>query len=72
MAVMHRSYSDAPLTAISTETARAVVEAHALGRKVFHAHTTADYEVALSAGVDVLAHSSFEPLSPGARETHPR
>ncbi len=64
LAVMHRSYSDKPIPAISVKAARAVVEeSHALGKKVFcHAHWPEDYDVALEAGVDALMHSCFEPL----------
>jgi len=64
LAIMHRSYADAPLAALEGPAARAVVaEAHALGlRAVAHAHSVADYRSALAAGVDALMHSSFEPL----------
>jgi imidazolonepropionase-like amidohydrolase len=64
LAVMHRSYADRPLPAISEPVARAVVdEAHRSGLRVLaHAHSVADYRVALAAGVDALMHSSFEPL----------
>ena len=64
LAIMHRSYGDAPLAALTVPVARALVEeAHVLGlRAVAHAHSVADYEVALAAGVDALMHSSFEPL----------
>jgi len=64
LAVMHRSYSDQPLPAVSEPVARAVVDqAHRSGLRVLaHAHTVADYRVALAAGVDALMHSSFEPL----------
>lgn len=64
LAIMHRSYADAPLAALGEPVARALVaEAHALGlRAVAHAHSVADYRVALGAGVDALMHSSFEPL----------
>jgi imidazolonepropionase-like amidohydrolase len=64
LAVMHRSYADQPLPAISEPVARAVVdEAHRTGLRVLaHAHSVADYRVALGAGVDALMHSSFEPL----------
>jgi imidazolonepropionase-like amidohydrolase len=64
LAVMKTSYSDRPLPAVSEPVARAVVEhAHRSGlRALAHAHTNDDYRVALSAGVDALMHSSFEPL----------
>ena len=64
LAIMHRSYGDTPLPALPEPVARAIVrEAHALGlRAVAHAHSVADYQVALGAGVDALMHSSFEPL----------
>jgi len=64
LAVMHRSYADLPLPAITEPVARAVVdEAHRSGLRVLaHAHSVADYRVALAAGVDALMHSSFEPL----------
>ncbi|MBU1671792.1 MAG: amidohydrolase family protein [Actinobacteria bacterium] len=66
LAIMHRSYSEKPIPAVSLEAARAVVEeAHAHGRKVFcHAHYPEDYDKALEAGVDALVHSCFEPLEP--------
>ena len=64
LAVMHQSYSDKPLPAVTEPVARAVVdEAHRSGLRVLaHAHSVADYRVALAAGVDALMHSSFEPL----------
>lgn len=64
LAVMHRSYADRPLRAMDVPTASAVVaEAHNLGLRVLaHAHSNADYRVAIAAGVDALMHSSFEPL----------
>ena len=64
LAIMHRSYGDRLLPALTPTVARAVVdEAHRLGlRALAHAHTIADYQVALDAGVDALMHSSFEPL----------
>jgi len=64
LAVMHRSYSEQPIPAVTEPVARAVVaEAHRAGLRVLaHAHGTADYAVALAAGVDALMHSSFEPL----------
>jgi imidazolonepropionase-like amidohydrolase len=64
LAVMHRSYKDLPLPAITEPVGRAVVEeAHRSGLRVLaHAHSVADYRVALAAGVDALMHSSFEPL----------
>lgn len=64
LAVMHRSYADKPLRAVDVPTASAVVkEAHKLGlRVVAHAHSNADYRVAIAAGVDALMQSSFEPL----------
>ena len=64
LAVMHRSYAEKPIPAISEEAARAVVEeAHTHGRRVYcHAHFPEDYDVALNAGVDALMHSCFEPL----------
>jgi imidazolonepropionase-like amidohydrolase len=66
LAIMHRSYSDRPMPAVSPEVARAVVdEAHRSGLRVLaHAHSVADYRVALDARVDALMHSSFEPLAP--------
>jgi imidazolonepropionase-like amidohydrolase len=40
-----------------------VAAAHAHGLPVFaHAHTVLGYQQALAAGVDVIAHSAFEPL----------
>lgn len=64
LAIMHQSYADRPIPALSAKVARAIVlEAHGLGLGVVaHAHSVADYEVALAAGVDALMHSSFEPL----------
>lgn len=64
LAVMHQSYANQPLPTVSVEVARAVVHAaHGAGLKVFaHAHSNADYRVALDAGADALMHSSFEPL----------
>ena len=64
LAVMHQSYAERPLPAVDVPTASAVVrEAHRLGLRVLaHAHSNADYRVALAAGVDGLMHSSFEPL----------
>jgi len=64
IAIMHTSYANRPLPAVSPPVARAVVdEAHRLGLRVLaHAHGIADYDVALGAGVDALMHSSFEPL----------
>jgi imidazolonepropionase-like amidohydrolase len=64
LAIMHRSYADRPLPAMTEPVARAVVhEAHRAGlRALAHAHGVADYRVALAAGVDALMHSSFEPL----------
>ena len=64
LAVMHRSYSDQPLPAIELPVARALVdEAHRLGLRVLaHAHSVADYRLAIDAGADALMHSSFEPL----------
>ncbi|MFH1149423.1 MAG: amidohydrolase family protein [Actinomycetota bacterium] len=64
LAIMHRSYSEKPIPAMTLEAARAVVdEAHALGKKVLcHAHYPEDYDKALEAGVDALVHSCFEPL----------
>jgi imidazolonepropionase-like amidohydrolase len=66
LAIMHRSYAENPIPAISEEAARAVVEeAHSLGKKVFcHAHYPEDYDLALKVGVDALMHSCFEPLEP--------
>ena len=53
------------MPAIDVATATSVTnEAHRLGLKVFaHAHSNADYAVALAAGVDGLAHSTFDPIS---------
>jgi imidazolonepropionase-like amidohydrolase len=64
LAIMHQSYSEKPLPAVTEPVARAVVaEAHRSGLRVLaHAHGVADYRVALAAGVDALMHSSFEPL----------
>lgn len=64
LAVMHQSYADRPLCAVDVPTASAVVRhAHRSGLRVLaHAHSNADYRVALAAGVDALMHSSFEPL----------
>ncbi len=64
LAVMHESYARKPLRAVTEPVARAVVdEAHRLGLRVLaHAHTSADYRVALAGKVDALMHSSFEPL----------
>ncbi|HEY8041838.1 MAG TPA: amidohydrolase family protein [Polyangiaceae bacterium] len=66
LAVMHQSYSEQPIPAVTPPVARAVVEAaHRSGLRVLaHAHSVADYRVALAAGVDALMHSSFEPLDP--------
>jgi imidazolonepropionase-like amidohydrolase len=66
LAVMHQSYAEKPLPAVTEPVARAVVaEAHRSGLRVLaHAHSVADYRVALAAGVDALMHSSFEPLDP--------
>jgi imidazolonepropionase-like amidohydrolase len=70
LVVMHRSYADRPIPTLDEPRARALVdEAHRLGRKVLvHAHSNADYRVALRAGADALMHSSFEPLEPDALE----
>ncbi len=67
LAVMHQSYAEKPLPAVTEPVARAVVqEAHRAGLRVLaHAHSVADYRVALAAGVDALMHSSFEPLDEG-------
>jgi imidazolonepropionase-like amidohydrolase len=64
LVVMHRSYGEKPLPAIDAVIGRAIVEeAHASGLRVFaHAHTIADYRVALESGVDALMHCCFEPL----------
>jgi imidazolonepropionase-like amidohydrolase len=64
LAIMHTSYADRPLEAVTLPVARAIVaEAHRLGKRVLaHAHGVADYELALAAGVDALLHSSFEPI----------
>jgi imidazolonepropionase-like amidohydrolase len=64
LAIMHQSYSEQPIPAVSEPIARAVAdEAHRSGLRVLaHAHSVADYRVALAAGVDALMHSSFEPL----------
>ncbi|MFO0553303.1 MAG: amidohydrolase family protein [Polyangiaceae bacterium] len=64
IAIMHQSYADKPLRALDVPTARAIVEeAHNLGLKVLaHAHSRADYRVALAVGVDGLMHSAFDPL----------
>ncbi len=64
LAVMHQSYAEAPLPALREPVARAAVEeAHRHGLRAFaHAHSVADYRVALAAGVDALMHSSFIPL----------
>ena len=64
LAVMHQSYAEAPLRAVDVPTASAIVrEAHRHGLRVLaHAHSNADYGVALAAGVDALMHSSFNPL----------
>lgn len=64
LAIMHQSYSEQPIPAVSAPVARAVVdEAHRSGLRVLaHAHSVADYRVALAARVDALMHSSFEPL----------
>ncbi len=66
IAIMHTSYANRPLDAVTVPVGRAVVaEARRLGLRVLaHAHGIADYEVALAAGVDALMHSSFEPLAP--------
>lgn len=70
LAIMHRSYAEEPIPAVSEEVARAVVEeAHSLGKKVFcHAHFPEDYDLALRVGVDALMHSCFEPLEKGLVE----
>lgn len=64
IAVMHRSYAERPLPALAEPVARAIVrEAHSRGLRVLaHAHSTADYRVALAGGADAMMHSSFEPL----------
>jgi imidazolonepropionase-like amidohydrolase len=64
IAVMHQSYAEKPLPALTEPVARAaVVEARRLGMRVCaHAHSQEDYRVALAAGVDALMHSSFTPL----------
>jgi imidazolonepropionase-like amidohydrolase len=66
IAVMHRSYADRPLPALSIASASAIVlEAHRHGLRVFaHAHSNDDYRVSLAARVDGLAHSTFDPLTP--------
>jgi imidazolonepropionase-like amidohydrolase len=60
LAIMHTSYADRPLEAVTLPVARAIVaEAHRCGKRVLaHAHGVADYELALAAGVDALMHSS--------------
>ncbi|MBK7580883.1 MAG: amidohydrolase family protein [Myxococcales bacterium] len=62
--IMHRAYDLTALPTFSRKVARGVVEeAHALGLRVLaHAHWSADYRVALAAGVDALMHSAFDPL----------
>jgi imidazolonepropionase-like amidohydrolase len=64
LAIMHSSYAGRPMETLAPAAARAVVEAaHARGLLAFaHAHSIADYRLALDAGVDALMHSSFEPL----------
>jgi imidazolonepropionase-like amidohydrolase len=64
--MMARNYSDQPLATWKEPVARALCdEAHRLGLRVFaHAHRNPDYELALAAGVDGLAHSTFDPLEP--------
>jgi imidazolonepropionase-like amidohydrolase len=64
IAVMHQSYAETPLPALTVPVASAVVgEAHKLGLRVCaHAHSDEDYRVAVAAGADALMHSSFTPL----------
>jgi imidazolonepropionase-like amidohydrolase len=64
LCIMHKSYAYQPLHVFSRSTARAIVdEAHACGLRAFaHAHSDADYGLALDAGVDALMHSAFDPL----------
>lgn len=66
MCIMHKSYAYQPLSVFSRSTAKAIVdEAHRLGlRAMAHAHSDADYRLALDAGVDALMHSAFDPLEP--------
>jgi len=64
LCIMHHSYAQKPLSVFSRSVARAIVnEAHQLGLRAFaHAHSAADYRLALDAGVDALMHSSFDAL----------
>jgi imidazolonepropionase-like amidohydrolase len=65
IASMDVSYNEHPLPVMPLETFRAVVDAaHGHRLRVFvHAHTADGYRKALDGGADVIAHSSFEPLS---------
>lgn len=65
IAAMERSYNLAEIPIISQEAMNAAVsEAHSCGLRVFvHAHGREGYQRALDAGADVIAHSSFEPLT---------
>jgi imidazolonepropionase-like amidohydrolase len=65
IASMDVSYNGRALPVMSLETFRAVVgAAHARSLRVFvHAHTADGYQKAVDGGADVIAHSSFEPLS---------
>lgn len=65
IASMDVSYNERALPVMPIETFRAVVDAaHAHRLRVFvHAHTADGYQKALDGGADVIAHSSFEPLS---------
>jgi len=64
LVVMHRGYGGRPLPTMSREVAKALVaEAHRRHMLVLaHAHSVADYKVALDAGADALMHSSFDAL----------
>jgi imidazolonepropionase-like amidohydrolase len=62
--IMHLSYAERPLEVFPVPIAKAIVaEARALGLRVLaHAHSRADYLLALDAGVDALMHSAFDAL----------
>lgn len=65
IAYMELAYNERPLPVLQPPVFRAAVaRAHKRGLPVFvHAHTNAGYEAALDAGADVIAHSTFEPLT---------
>lgn len=65
IAYMELAYNERPLPVLKPSVFRAAVDrAHQRELPVFvHAHTNAGYEAALDAGADVIAHSTFEPLT---------